>query len=152
MSHRWLLSLLCLAVLLLSLVQLTGARGELRVNEAGSRILLEKTPAEVILAVENPSSTNINANVELELLDPTNQSIAKTIHVQPITRGSQTLRLSLPFTLPSTERERNRVLLYRLHYRLSPQESPAETLAAGIISLSQMTPSMSKMTALILPM
>ena len=140
MSHRWLLSLLCLAVLLLSLVQLTGARGELRVNEAGSRILLEKTPAEVILAVENPSSTNINANVELELLDPTNQSIAKTIHVQPITRGSQTLRLSLPFTLPSTERERNRVLLYRLHYRLSPQESPAETLAAGIISLSQMTP------------
>ena len=34
MSHRWLLSLLCLAVLFLSLVQLTGARGELRVNEA----------------------------------------------------------------------------------------------------------------------
>ncbi|HEX7332006.1 MAG TPA: alpha-2-macroglobulin family protein [Pyrinomonadaceae bacterium] len=141
MSHRWLLSLLCLAVLFLSLVQLTGARGELRVNEAGSRFLLEKAPAEVILAVENPFSTNVNANVELELLDPRNQSIAKTTQLQPIARGSQTLRLSLPFTVRSSiESERNRVLLYRLHYRLSPQESPAETLADGIISLSEMTP------------
>src|SRR5688572_15932596 len=108
MSHRWLLSLLCLAVLFLSLVQLTGARGELRVNEGGSRFLLEKAPAEVILAVENPSTTNVNANVELELLDPRNQSIAKTTQIQPIARGNQTLRLSLPFSLPSsTERERN---------------------------------------------
>ena len=141
MSHRWLLSLLCLAVLFLSLVQLTGARGELRVNEASSRILLEKAPAEVLLAVENPSTANLNANVQLELLDPRNKSIAKTTQVQSVARGSQTLRLSLPFTFSSTdERERNRVLWYRLHYRLSPQESPAETLADGIISLSEMTP------------
>ena len=141
MSHRWLLSLLCLAVLFLSLVQLTGARGELRVNETGSRILLEKDPAEVLLAVENPSTANVNANVQLELLDTHNKSIAKTTQVQPVARGSQTLKLSLPFAFSSTdERERNRVLWYRLHYRLSPQDSPAETLADGIISLSEMTP------------
>lgn len=141
MSHRWLLSLLCLAVLFLSLVQLTGARGELRVNEAGSRIILEKAPAEVLLAVENPSTADVNANVELELLDTRNNSIAKTTQVQSIARGSQTLKLSLPYSLSSPdELERNRVLLYRLHYRLSPEESPAETLADGIISLSEMTP------------
>ena len=140
MSHRWLLSLLCLAVFL-SLVQLTGARGELRVNEAGSRFLLEKAPAEVLLAVENPSTANVNTRVELELLDPRNKSIAKITQVQAVARGSHTLKLSLPFSLSnSDEQERNRVLWYRLHYRLSPQESPAETLADGIISLSEMTP------------
>ena len=141
MSRRWLLSLLCLAVLFLSLVHHTRARDELRVNESNSRILLDKAPAEVLLAVENPSTAKVNANVQLELLDPRNKSIARTSQIQLIARGSQTLRLSLPFTLSnSDERERNRVLWYRLHYRLSPQESPAETLADGIISISEMTP------------
>lgn len=141
MSRRWLLSLLCLAVLFLSLVQFTRARDELRVNETSSRILLGKTPAEVLLAVENSSTADVNANVQLELLDPRNKSIATTTQVQPIARGSQTLRLSLPFTFSSAdEKERNRILWYRLHYRLSPQESPAETLADGIISVSEMTP------------
>ena len=140
MSRRWLLSLLCLAVLFLSLVQPTRARGELRVNETGSSILFEKDPVEVLLAVENPSTATVNANVQLELLDPRSKSIAKTTQVQLIARGSQKLRLSLPFAFPSSdEKERNRVLWFRLHYRISPQESPAETLADGIISLSEMT-------------
>ena len=139
MSRRWLLSLLCLAVLFLSLVQLTRARDELIVNEAGSRIFLEKNPAQVLLAVENPSTAIVKANVQLELLDPRDNSIARTTQVQTVARGNQTLRLSLPFS-STGEREPNRVLWYRLHYRLSPQESPAETLADGIISLSEMTP------------
>src|ERR1041384_4959496 len=121
MSRRWLLSLLCLAVLFLSLlisfVQFTHARDELRVNETSSRILLGKDPAEILLAVENPSSAGVNANVHLELLDPRNNSIATTTQVQPIARGSQTLRLSFPFTFSTaSEKERNPILLYRLHY------------------------------------
>src|SRR6185312_3677275 len=140
MGRRWLLSLLCLGVLSLSLIPLTRARGELRVDEAGSRLLLEKDPAEVLLAIENPSTGNTNANVQLELLDPGNKSVAKTTQVQSIANGSQKVRLSLPFTFPSNEIARNRLLFYRLHYRLSPQESPAETLADGIISVSELTP------------
>ena len=141
MSLRWLLSLLCLAVLFLSLVQLTGARGELRVDETKSRILLDKVPAEVLLAIENPSTANVNANVHIEILDPRDKSIAKTTRVQTIAHGNQILRLSLPSTFSSSaERDRNRILWYRLHYRLSPQDSPAETLADGIISLSEMAP------------
>ena len=140
MSRRWLLSLLCLGVLFLSLVQLTRARGELRVNESGSSILLEKAPVEVLLAVENPSTSTVNANIQLELLDPRNNSIATTTRVQAVARGSQKLRLSLPFAFSSSdEKERNRILWYRLHYRISPQESPAETLADGIISVSEMS-------------
>jgi hypothetical protein len=141
MSRRWLLSLLCLAVLFLSLVQFTRARDEIRVNESSSRIILGKAPAEVLLSVENPSTADVTANVQLELLDPRNKSIATTSQVQPIARGSQTLRLSLPFAFSSAgEKERTQLLWYRLHYRLSPQESPAETLAGGIISVSEMTP------------
>ncbi|HEU4766513.1 MAG TPA: hypothetical protein VFS77_04040, partial [Pyrinomonadaceae bacterium] len=141
MSRRWLLSLLCLAVLFLLSVEFTRARGELRVNEARSRILLERDPAEVSLEVENPSLAAVNANVQIELLDPTNKSVAKVNQVHAIARGSQALKLSLPFAFPgSDDRERNRILLYRLHYRLTPQDSPGEALADGIISLSEMAP------------
>ena len=141
MSRRWLLSLVCLTVLFLSFVQFTGARGELRVNETDSRILFEKDPAQVLLAVENPSTSDVSANVQIELLDPNNNSVAKTTQVQSIARGSQKLQLALPFPFArSQERERNRILWYRLRYRLSPQQSPAETLADGIISVSEMTP------------
>src|ERR1051325_10774408 len=50
MSRPWLVSLLCLSVLSLSLVQLTRARGELRGNEALTRIVFQKEPAEVLMA------------------------------------------------------------------------------------------------------
>jgi hypothetical protein len=76
MSRRWLLSLLCLAVLFLSFVQFTRARGELRVDETNSSILLQKAPAEVLLAVENPSAADVAANIQLELLDPRSKPVA----------------------------------------------------------------------------
>src|SRR6185369_1024827 len=101
-------------------------------------VFFEKDPAEVLLAVENPSTNNVSATVQLELLDPTNKILANTTQVQSIAPGSQKLSLSLPFGFPgSDEKKRSQILWYRLHYRLSPQASPAETLADGIISLSQ---------------
>ena len=116
MSRRWLLSLLCLAVLFLSLVQLTRARGELRVDETSSSLLFEKDPAQVLLAVENPSTNNVSATVQLELLDPTNKVVANTTQVQSIAPGSQKLSLSLPFGFPaSDEKKRSQILWYRLH-------------------------------------
>jgi hypothetical protein len=148
MSRRWLLSLLCLLVLFLSLVELTRARGELRVNETSSSILFEKDSVEVVLAVENSSSASVNAIVQLTLLNPRDESVAKTTQLQSIDRGSKKLRLSLPFTFPgSNEKERNRIPWYRLHYRISPQDSPAETLADGIISLSEIMPDVFELRA-----
>jgi len=141
MSRRWLLSLLCLAILFLSLTQFTRARGELRVDETNSSMLLEKDPAEVLLAVDNPAGANVTANVQLELLDPRNTTVAKATEVQTIAGGAQKLRLALPFAFPSSGQvARKQILWYRLHYRLSTQDSPDETLADGIISLSEMTP------------
>jgi hypothetical protein len=140
MSRRWLLSLLCLAVLFLSLVQLTRARGELSVDEDASSISFEKDPAQVLLAVVNRSSATVNTNVQLEILDQNNKAITRITAVHPIARGNHQLKLSLPFAFAgSGETALKRILWYRLHYRLSPQDSPAETLAGGIISLSEMT-------------
>jgi hypothetical protein len=45
MSRRWLLSLLCLSVSVLCLVPLTRAGGDVRVNEADTKFLLDKDPA-----------------------------------------------------------------------------------------------------------
>jgi hypothetical protein len=139
MSRRWLLSLLCLVLLILAFVQLTRARGELRVDEANTAIYLEQHPAQVVLAVENPS-TAINANVQLELLDPSDKIVAKTAQVTAIDRGGQKLTLSLPFNFStSTTQMRSQIFWYRLHYRITPQDAAAETLANGIISLSEIT-------------
>ena len=143
MGRRWLLSLLCLALLFFSLdffslARLTRARGELRVDEAGSSISLEKDPAEVLLAVENPAA-KLDAKVQVELLDASNKKLATATLAQSIASGSHKLRLSLPFQFPrSTEADRNRLLWHRLHYRLSPQDSAAETLAEGFISVSEL--------------
>jgi len=141
MSRRWLLSLLCLSVLCLSMVQLTRAHGELRVNETLTRIHLEKRPAEVLLAVENLTGRASNARVQVELLDPRNRVTAQITGVQAITAGSQVLNLSLPISLSNLkENERRQLLWYRLHYRLSEEGSPADTATEGIISLSEITP------------
>ncbi|HKG78394.1 MAG TPA: alpha-2-macroglobulin family protein [Pyrinomonadaceae bacterium] len=141
MSRRWLLSLLCLSVLFLSMVQLTRARGELRVNEALTRILLQKEPAEVILAVENSSGQIVNARVEVELLNPANRAISQISGVRAVGIGSQLLKLSLPVSLSSLkERDRRELLWHRLRYRLSEDTAPAVTLTEGIVSLSEIAP------------
>src|SRR5215208_1030960 len=141
MSRRWLLSLLCLSVLFLSMVQLTRAGGELRVNEALTRILLQKEPAEVILAVENSSGQIVNARVEVELLDPANRAISQISGVRAVGIGSQLLKLSLPVSLSSLkERDRRELLWRRLRYRLSEDTAPAVTLTEGIVSLSEIAP------------
>lgn len=141
MSRRWLLSLLCLCVLFLSLVQLTRARGEFKVNETTTKLLLDKKPAEVILAVENSTGETLKANVEIELFDPRNKSRANTSQVQSIGVGSQKLNLSLPITFVNlNDRERRELLWYRLRYRVSEVGSSGNSVAEGLVALSGITP------------
>jgi hypothetical protein len=134
MSRRGLLSLLCLSVLLLSLVPLTHADGEVKVDESRTRVLIQTEPIEVQLAVANSTGRTLTAAVQLELLDPHDRVVAKTTSTQQLTPGDQTLKLSLPFSNSKLrDHERREILWYRLRYRLSEQG----TLAAGIVSLSQ---------------
>ncbi|HXC71592.1 MAG TPA: MG2 domain-containing protein [Pyrinomonadaceae bacterium] len=140
MSRRWLLSLLCLSLFVLCLVPLTRAGGDVRVNEADTRILLDQDPAQVLLAVENSTGVTVNVRVEVELLDPQNKSKAKATQIATIAKGTQKLSLSLPFSvsqLPATERPN--ILWQRLRYRLT-EESSTRVVAEGLISLSEIAP------------
>jgi hypothetical protein len=129
MSRRGLLSLLCLAVLSLSLVPLTHAGGEIKVDESRIRVLIQKQPVEVQLAIENSTGESLNATVQLELLDPRDRVAAKTSTPQQISPGNQTLKFHIPFSLSSlTDSERRELLWYRLRYRINDH--------TGIVSLS----------------
>ncbi len=141
MSRRWLLSLLCLSVLFLSLVQLTRARGEFRVNETNTRILVDKKPAEVLLAVENLTGATLNATIDVELLDPRNQTRASLSQSQKIAAGNQKLSLPIPFSISNLdEKDRRELLWYRLRYRITENNSSANAIAEGIVSISGITP------------
>src|ERR1043165_613391 len=134
MRRRGLLSLLCLSVLLLSLVPLTHAGGDVKVDESRTRVLIQKDPVEVQLAVENSTGETLNANVQLELLNPQDHVDANITTTQQIMPGSHTLKLSLPFSLTTlTDAERRELLWYRLRYRVSHEG----TITEGILSLSQ---------------
>src|SRR6185503_7075773 len=139
MSRRWLLSLLCLSVLIALLTPLTRARGELKVNEARTRFLLEKEPAEVLLAVENSTGETLNGKVELEILDPQDRVIAQVRNVHSIGTGDQTLKLSLPLYFSKLKAEDRRFLWHRLRYRVS-KEGQSDSISQGIVSLSEITP------------
>jgi hypothetical protein len=140
MSRRWLLSLLCLSVLFVSLAPLTRARGELKVNEARTRFLLQKEPVEVLLAIENSSGESLNAKIDIELLDPQNRVISQVSGIRPIGTSNQSLTLSLPFYFSKLEEDdRRKFLWHRLHYRIS-KEGQSERLAEGLVSLSEITP------------
>jgi hypothetical protein len=137
MSRRGLLSLLCLSVLLLSLVQLTHAGGEIKVDESRSRVLIQKEPVEVDLVVANSTGETLNANVQVELLNPQDGVEAQTSSRQQISSGNQTLKLSLPFSVTTlSDSEHRELIWYRLRYRLTEAGS-GRTITEGIFSLSQ---------------
>ena len=137
MSRRGLLSLLCLSVLSLSLVPLTHAGGEIKVDESHIRVLIHKQPVEVQLTVENSTGESLNGHVNLELLDPRDRVVTNISYAQQIKTGSQTFKLSFPFSITSlTENERRELLWYRLRYRIY-KEGLAPPITTGIVSLSQ---------------
>ncbi|HEV8203563.1 MAG TPA: MG2 domain-containing protein, partial [Pyrinomonadaceae bacterium] len=121
------------------LTPLTRARGELKVNEARTRFLLEKEPAEVLLAVENSTGETLNGKVELEIRDPQDRVISKVSNVQSIGTGDQTLKLSLPLDFSNFKTDDSHFLWLRLHYRVS-KEGQSDSISQGIISLSEITP------------
>jgi hypothetical protein len=142
MGRRWLLSLVCLGCALLFLSQVSTAHFELRVNEAATRLFLKDLAPEVSLVVENGSNDSMRALVRLELLAPNNKVSATSERKVDLKSGTQ----KLPFTLPLkthdlTPDEESQVLWYRLHYRITPENTEPNTDAVdGFISLSEITP------------
>ena len=137
MSRRGLLSLLCLSVLSLSLVPLTRAGGEIKVDESRIRALIQKQSVEVQLPVENSTGESVDGNVELELLDPRDRVVAHISYSQQFKTGNQTFKLSMAFSVTSlTDDQLRELLWYRLRYRLH-QKGVAPPINTGIVSISQ---------------
>ncbi|HEY0762671.1 MAG TPA: MG2 domain-containing protein [Pyrinomonadaceae bacterium] len=132
MSLRWLLPLLCLTYWIAS-------GGELRVDESRTRFLLEKEPAEVLLAVENSTGETLNTKVEIKILDPQDRVISEATSTQSIAIGNRTLTLPIPLQFSKLKKDDRRFIWHRLRYRLSG-ENQTGVLAEGIISLSEITP------------
>ena len=98
MSRRWLLSLSCLAVLFLTLVQLTRAGGELRVDETGCSISFRRSGASFTRGAESVDHQRKRKR-SARLLDPRDRIVAKITQVQSIARAarSSNFRCHLPF-------------------------------------------------------
>ncbi|HXM34123.1 MAG TPA: MG2 domain-containing protein, partial [Pyrinomonadaceae bacterium] len=137
---RWLLSLLCL-LLLLALTQFSNAGVTIRVNESATRVLLKDDQTIVSLAIENPLGRIVTARIRLELVDPKDQVRVVAEREESIKAGSQAFNIALELPKSITD-ESNQLLWYRLRYRLRPIFSQPTSFdpSAGLISLSQITP------------
>lgn len=143
MSQRRLLSLFCLFLLFLLVVQLTRAGGDLSVNESRTKFVLHKDRCEVLLAVENTTGETRNASVRLELLDTHDAVLSEAFETKSVAPGSQTLRFNLPPIVADVNRfNRREFLWYRLRYRLVDVVGSSMSIDNGIVSLSEITPDM----------
>lgn len=140
--RRWVTVVLCLLVSLLLFSQLSSAGNALRVDEAATRLTLAEEATTVSLALVNPLGHEFRARVRLEVIDPLGEVRASRESDATIKRGASALVLSLPLQLAGLDKqERDRLLWYRLRYRISPEQaSPAgATLIEGIVSLSEIS-------------
>ncbi|MEP7338842.1 MAG: hypothetical protein ABI977_13995, partial [Acidobacteriota bacterium] len=71
------LLLLCLSATLFVITKSSAVNSSLRVNETATRVLLREGKTEVALAVENSTSNQLQARVELEWLDPQDRVIGQ---------------------------------------------------------------------------
>ena len=151
MRRRWLSLLPCLQVCLcaLAVASLVNATQtlSLRVNEATTRISLAAGHSKISLAVENHTGHASPAHIKLELLDPHDRVVARTQRRETLKPGANVVAAFLPISnLTRPGEDIKHLLWYRLRYEVAPTTTNAGTtatpppLAAGIISLSEITP------------
>ncbi len=140
--HRRLILICALCCLSASLFALhfSAASVALHVNETATRVRLREGETCVALALENKTGRDLPVHIKLELLDPENHVRANTGHYETIKTGSNTVTVPLPLKLKE-DKERSKMLWYRLRYRVSSFASEAAiTPSEGLISLSEITP------------
>jgi hypothetical protein len=141
MSQRRLLSLFCLSLLFLLVVQLTRAGGEVWVDESRTRFTLYQDRAEVLLAFENTTGETRNVTVKLELLDRRDGILSEITGTQSVAPGNQKLRFNLPPIVANlSEFNRRDLLWFRLRYRAVETIRSSTSIHNGIISLSEIMP------------
>jgi hypothetical protein len=113
----------------------------LRVDESATRATLRRDSTQVALAFVNKTGRELKARVLVELLDTDGASLAHVERDEQVASGASAIPFTLPATVLGDEKARERVPWYRVRYRITPeQEADSAASAAGIISLSEITP------------
>jgi hypothetical protein len=144
MSRKWLLSLIVLVVSAVVFVPVSDARFDLKVIETATTISFQQLAPTVVLSVDNGYTKPLSAVVRVELLNPSNQSIASAETALTLKSGQQKVPLVLPLeTRELTSKHDRNLLWYRLHYTVTAKTPDASTNVSpleGFISLSEITP------------
>jgi len=114
----------------------------LQVDEAATRISLGEHGLDVALAVVSPSAGVQPVRCEMDLLDPENTVVGhlvKAIQVEPAT-ALLPMTLSVPGPGPKEARSEwaDKLLWYRVRYRLTAAHPAATTLAQGILPVGNL--------------
>lgn len=116
--------------------QLSSAFGELRVNEAKTKLLFNRESFQVSLALENTTGKTNKAQTRVEILDASNKTVAQAKQDANIQAGESSL--IIPIELPKEDGTApNAFFWYRLHYKIETNDSQT---FEGIISFSEITP------------
>lgn len=124
-------------------VPLRGDAVRLRVNDAATRLRMFDDRFEARLVVQNSTGVTLDADADLELLDPADAvraGVQQRLRLEP-GLGAQDVVLS-PGVSSLSASERLQVLHYRLRYRLaivSPPPGASATLT-GVLAVSRLTP------------
>jgi hypothetical protein len=110
-----------------------------RVDESATRATLRRDSTDVALAFVNRVGRAVKAHVRVELLDTDGASLARAERDGEVASGASALGFTLPASVLRDEKARERVPWYRLRYSVTPEPDAAQP-AAGIISLSEITP------------
>jgi hypothetical protein len=113
-----------------------------RVNESKTTAKLVEQSMLVSLAIENPSGSDFQAHISVQLIDPDGVVQSTAEQDEELRSGSSKVHLSLPLTKTSDVAG---VFWYRLCYQIyqsgsQPTDELRHSLADGIISVSQVAP------------
>jgi hypothetical protein len=128
---------LCLLAASIYAEKFLASNSSIRVNEAATRVHLEKGEARVAFAVENSVGRAVEAVIRLEWLDPRNAVAAEVERRETILPGAS--RIAIPFPLNVPSHRSGETLWYRLKYRITAERSSVEAVS-GVVALSEITP------------
>jgi hypothetical protein len=124
---------LILGVFLL-IAETYSANTALQVDERSTRLNFDDDKATLSLAIINPGARMIAARVSIEIVEPTNEVIAKSQTEVSLSAGTNVVRAEFALTV-------SRSLLWdRVHYRVAPLSPDDGPSVEGIISASEITP------------
>ncbi|MDX6385796.1 MAG: hypothetical protein QOK48_3369 [Blastocatellia bacterium] len=140
MSRKWLLFPFCLALLFL-LAPLSRAGLTLRVNESATRVVFGAEGTRVLLAIENSLGRQVDAQVQIELLDTDGAIRARAETTSQIKSGAAALDLPIDLKLSGkSASETSEVPWYRLRYRVKPATTNTFEPINGVISMAAIAP------------